>query len=102
MVDNPAPKSIIGRLYSVPQSILIGAVGFYRYLISPIIGPRCRYLPTCSDYALEALQKHGAIKGGWLTVKRLCRCHPIRWLGGGDGYDPVPDASEKHEVENRK
>ena len=58
----------------------------YRLLLSPWIGNGCRYQPTCSVYALGALERHGAIKGGWLTIHRLCRCHP--W--GGHGYDPVP------------
>ena len=64
----------------------------YRYCISPLIGPRCRFEPTCSLYALEALERHGPVKGLWLTVRRLARCHPITWLGGGEGYDPVPPA----------
>ncbi|WP_445116976.1 membrane protein insertion efficiency factor YidD, partial [Acinetobacter sp. WZC-1] len=59
---------------------------FYQIAISPLIGPRCRYVPTCSQYALEAIQQHGAMKGGWLAARRVCRCHP--W--GGHGYDPVP------------
>ncbi len=58
----------------------------YQLVISPWIGPRCRFLPTCSDYALDALARHGAIRGGWLTVRRLARCHPF----GGSGFDPVP------------
>jgi putative membrane protein insertion efficiency factor len=58
----------------------------YRLLLSPAIGPRCRYLPTCSDYALEALARHGVLHGGWLALRRILRCHP--W--GGSGYDPVP------------
>ena len=58
----------------------------YQLLVSPILGPRCRHLPSCSDYALEALQRHGAWRGGWLSARRLCRCHP--W--GTSGYDPVP------------
>jgi putative membrane protein insertion efficiency factor len=64
------------------------AILAYRYLISPIIGPRCRYLPTCSEYALDALARHGAIRGGWLAIRRFARCHPF----GGSGFDPVPDA----------
>lgn len=63
-------------------------IHLYRLVISPMLGPRCRYLPTCSDYALEALSRHGAVKGTWLATKRLVRCHP--W--GGSGHDPVPPA----------
>ena len=66
--------------------IFIGFVKFYRYCISPFTPASCRYTPTCSMYALEALHKYGALKGGWLTFKRILRCHP--W--GGHGYDPVP------------
>lgn len=62
-------------------------VRLYRVLLSPWVGHNCRYQPTCSAYALEALEKHGAVRGGWLTFRRLCRCHP--W--GSSGYDPVPD-----------
>lgn len=61
-------------------------VWFYRACISPMTPPSCRYTPTCSQYALEALKKHGPVKGLWLSVKRISRCHP--W--GGSGYDPVP------------
>lgn len=59
----------------------------YRLLLSPWVGHSCRYLPTCSVYALEALERHGAIKGGWLAARRVARCHP--W--GGSGVDNVPD-----------
>ena len=62
-------------------------VRFYRLVISPLIGSNCRYHPTCSSYALEALEKHGAIKGGRLAVKRIIKCHPL----GGSGIDNVPD-----------
>jgi uncharacterized protein len=65
---------------------LIAIVGVYRVAISPMLPASCRYTPTCSDYAQQALRKYGAIKGSWLTVKRLFRCHP--W--GGFGEDPVP------------
>lgn len=63
----------------------------YRLVLSPLLGPRCRFQPTCSAYALEALDRHGPIKGTWLAASRLSRCHPVRWLGGSDGYDPVPE-----------
>ncbi len=66
--------------------LLILLINFYRYAISPLIPPRCRYTPTCSQYALQAVQKYGALKGGWLAAKRIGRCHP--W--GGHGHDPVP------------
>ena len=66
--------------------LILGLIQFYRYAISPLIPPRCRYTPTCSQYALEAIQKYGAVKGGWLAAKRIARCHP--W--GGHGHDPVP------------
>ena len=59
----------------------------YQYTISPVLGPKCRYLPTCSNYALEAIYKHGVLKGGLLTLKRISSCHP--W--GKSGHDPVPD-----------
>lgn len=65
----------------------------YRLLFSPWVGHGCRFQPTCSAYALEALKKHGGIKGGWLTLRRILRCHP--W--GGEGYDPVPDIKKKDE-----
>ncbi|MCA1791015.1 MAG: membrane protein insertion efficiency factor YidD [Thioalkalivibrio sp.] len=71
----------------------MGLVRFYRAAISPWTLPSCRYTPTCSGYALEALERHGAARGGWLAVRRICRCHP--W--GGQGYDPVPDPEPRNE-----
>ena len=67
--------------------LMLALIGFYRRFISPLIGPRCRFTPTCSAYGLEAIQKHGPWKGGWLTLKRLLRCHPLTPCG----CDPVPD-----------
>lgn len=66
--------------------LFIGLIRVYQYLISPLLGPRCRFVPTCSDYSCQALAKYGAVKGGWLGIKRICRCHP-RHPGG---YDPIP------------
>jgi putative membrane protein insertion efficiency factor len=73
----------IKRIWIFPFVLLIR---FYQWGISPLLGPKCRYVPTCSQYALEALRKHGLFKGLWLSVKRISRCHP--W--GGHGHDPVP------------
>ncbi len=67
---------------------LRGLIQVYRWLISPLLGPRCRYLPTCSEYALDALDRHGAWRGSALAVRRILRCHP--W--GESGHDPVPPA----------
>jgi putative membrane protein insertion efficiency factor len=75
--------SILARIMALP-------VHAYRLLFSPWVGHNCRYQPTCSVYALEALKEHGGLKGGWLATRRICRCHP--W--GGEGYDPVPERKD--------
>ncbi|MDE2384660.1 MAG: membrane protein insertion efficiency factor YidD [Alphaproteobacteria bacterium] len=67
--------------------VLLLAIRIYQLTLSSFMGRTCRFLPTCSDYATEAIQKHGALCGGWLAVRRIGRCQP--W--GGQGYDPVPD-----------
>jgi putative membrane protein insertion efficiency factor len=74
---------VLLRILSFP---FIALIKLYQWIVSPILGPKCRFTPTCSQYAIEALKKHGVFKGLWLTVRRLSRCHP--W--GGHGYDPVP------------
>lgn len=66
----------------------------YRLILSPYVGHGCRYQPTCSVYALDALERHGALKGGWLALRRIGRCHPL----GGHGYDPVPGADPEHDA----
>jgi uncharacterized protein len=71
-------------------TLLTAPIHAYRMLISPLFAPVCRFEPTCSEYALDALHAHGPIKGIALTAKRLGRCHPITWLGGSSGFDPVP------------
>ena len=73
-------------MWRLPRRLLQALVQLYRYTLSPLLGPRCRFDPGCSEYCLQALAKHGAVRGLWLTVRRLSRCHP--W--GGSGYDPVP------------
>lgn len=76
------------RRPSVPARALLAVVGFYRRYISPALPPSCRFTPSCSAYAAEALERHGALRGSWLAVRRLLRCHP--WHRGG--HDPVPPA----------
>jgi putative membrane protein insertion efficiency factor len=81
---------LLPRLRRVAVAILSAPIRAYRYLLSPVMPPACRFHPSCSAYALEALSAHGPFKGSWLALRRLARCHPITWLGGGSGYDPVP------------
>ncbi len=69
------------------KTVLMAAVRFYRRFISPLKKSCCRFYPTCSQYALEALEKYGALKGSWLAIRRILRCHPFN---KGDYYDPVP------------
>ncbi len=71
-------------------NLLIIPIKAYRLVLSPLLGPSCRFYPTCSSYAIEALKKHGIIRGIWLTIKRLIKCNP--W--GGQGFDPVPPKKE--------
>ena len=79
-----------GVLRGGAVALLIAPIRFYRLFLSPLFPPACRFTPTCSQYAIEAIQEHGPFRGLWLAVRRLLRCHPIRWLGGASGYDPVP------------
>jgi putative membrane protein insertion efficiency factor len=77
----------LGKLLAWP---LLGLVWVYRFLVSPWLGNNCRYTPSCSQYALDALRLHGAFRGSWLAMKRIGRCHP--W--GGSGYDPIPEKKD--------
>jgi putative membrane protein insertion efficiency factor len=83
MLDMEKIISLIKQILILPFIILIR---FYQWVISPALGPKCRFTPSCSQYAAEALKKHGLIKGFVLSVKRVSKCRP----GGGHGYDPVP------------
>lgn len=71
------------------KKFLIAVIRFYQKNISPLTPPSCRFIPTCSQYAVEALEKYGAVKGSWLALKRLSKCHPFH-RGEHDFYDPVP------------
>ena len=70
-------------------NILIKLIKGYKFIISPLLRPSCRYLPTCSEYSIEALKEFGLIKGTFISLKRIFSCHPIKFLGGGEGFDPV-------------
>lgn len=73
------------------RTILIGLIALYRYGLSPLLGPSCRFYPSCSCYARESIERFGAFRGSWLALKRIARCHP--WNSGG--YDPVPQAWQR-------
>ena len=70
-------------------SVLIKLIKGYKFFISPFLGPACRYLPTCSEYSIEALKEFGLTKGIFVSLKRILSCHPIKFLGGSDGFDPI-------------
>jgi len=75
----------------LPARIVTAAIATYQKLVSPYLGANCRYQPTCSTYAREAIDRFGVVRGGWLAVRRLSRCHPLR----AGGYDPVPNGGER-------
>lgn len=75
--------------------LIIGLIRLYQWVISPLIGPRCRFHPTCSHYAIEAINRHGVLKGGWLACKRLLKCQPLH----PGGYDPVPPVHQTKEID---
>ena len=74
------------------KTIMIALIRGYQQFISPLTPPSCRFYPTCSQYGIEAVKTHGALKGGWLTLKRILRCHPFH----PGGVDPVPEKKQKH------
>jgi uncharacterized protein len=79
---------------SLIKKILISIIKIYKFLISPILGNRCRYMPTCSEYFIESLNTHSTLKGLFYGFKRILKCHPIKLLGGGSGLDLVPKKKE--------
>jgi uncharacterized protein len=86
---NSTMNSTMSSIQQLPQQFLVGIVKGYRLFLSPWLGSACRFEPTCSVYSIQALETHGAAKGSYLTLKRLCRCHP--WCEGG--ADSVPEKS---------
>lgn len=90
MTRQTSEKKSWSRLTALPgaliQRLLLALITVYRYTLSPFLGQRCRFYPSCSAYAAEALTKYGALRGSWLAAKRVCRCHPFH----PGGHDPVP------------
>lgn len=82
----PSSSEVSHPVARLPQRLLILAVRGYQVTLSPIFGGACRYYPSCSAYAIEALERHGALRGGWMALRRIGRCHPFR----PGGFDPVP------------
>ena len=80
------------------KRLLLSIIRFYQRSISPMFPPACRYSPSCSQYAVEAIERFGAIKGSWLAIKRILRCNPL----GGHGYDPVPEKPENKKSRHNK
>ena len=81
------PKGILAAISAAVAAGLLALIGAYRRWLSPLLGPRCRFIPSCSAYGLEAISRHGPWRGGWLTLRRIGRCHPFTPCG----CDPVPD-----------
>jgi putative membrane protein insertion efficiency factor len=88
----PDPDQIRPVRHSIAQYVLLGLVTGYQWLLSPLLGGSCRFVPSCSDYARAAIVEHGAVKGSWLAARRLARCHPA----GSYGLDPVPPRTRAH------
>jgi putative membrane protein insertion efficiency factor len=85
-----ALKSFESIVSNILIFIIVSLIKFYNFLISPLLGVKCRFLPTCSEYCSESLREHGLVKGSVYSLKRIIRCHPIKILGGADGIDLVP------------
>lgn len=86
--------TLLSRVLAAPLILLVRT---YQWFVSPLLGAPCRFQPTCSHYAVEALQRHGPLKGTWLAARRIARCHP--W--GGHGYDPVPGVAPETKTDLR-
>ena len=77
------------------DNFIILIIKLYKYLVSPFLISNCRYLPTCSEYFIDCVKLNGALKGSFLGIRRILRCHPIKILGGGSGFDPAPKLKKK-------
>ncbi|KEF42861.1 MAG: hypothetical protein ER33_03055 [Cyanobium sp. CACIAM 14] len=86
-LDAGGAAPLLSRLSAAVAALLLGLISTYRRWLSPLLGPRCRFIPSCSTYGLEAIGRHGPWRGGWLTLRRIARCHPFTPCG----CDPVPD-----------
>lgn len=89
---------MLNKIAKIIAEPFVWLVRFYQIFLSPLLGSNCRYTPTCSHYTIEALRRHGVIKGGWLSIKRISSCNP--W--GGSGYDPVPTREELNQKKKKK
>jgi len=85
------PRSVMQRLLALPAWLLVLVIRFYQKAISPWLGQRCRFNPSCSNYCIDALKQHGMVRGLWLGIKRILKCHPLH----PGGYDPVPQRENK-------
>jgi len=88
-------RNFESKISNILIFIILLLIKFYNFFISPLLGVRCRFLPTCSEYCSISLKEHGLIKGGGYSLKRIMRCHPIKFLGGADGIDLVPAKNYK-------
>ena len=93
--DDPPPRPGIWQSAICALPAFPPRSDFYRRFLSALLPPACRFQPSCSAYALEAIHSHGPLSGLWLAIKRVARCHPIAWLGGGSGFDPVPPSRHR-------
>jgi putative membrane protein insertion efficiency factor len=90
-----ALRSFESTISNILVFVILLIIKFYNFFISPLLGTRCRFLPTCSEYCSMSLKEHGLIKGGVYSLRRIMRCHPVKFLGGSDGIDLVPKKNLK-------